>query len=603
MDRKLLSIRGIKPALLVIGMLSLIQALAIIGQALSLAEAVTLLFQGGAAEKALGPLLRFAAALAARHTAVWLQRLYAGRFAEHTGESLRSRLTVRLFERGPAYAARTGSGRIVTLTLDGIDRFRTYLELTIIRTTDMALVTALLLVAIYRLDVTSGLILTFTMPVLIGFFILLGFAARRMADKQYRNFQMLAHHFTDVLRGLATLKFLGRSRDYAQVVEQVSDRYRSATMRTLRVAFLSSFALDFFSTLSVAFVAVGLGLRLIGGGIGLEAALAVLLLAPEYFLPVRMLGSDYHASLDGKEAWAAIREVVGDDRCTDGHERSDDGYNGSQVEFHHTNVPDTTLDHATGTTADAPWIELSDVSVSGDEGMSRLSGITASLNHNHRKIGIVGMSGAGKTTLLNLLGGFLEPVSGQVRIGGQLLAGDAKLMWQRQLSLIPQSPYLFSASLADNVRFYEPDASDEQVQQALADVGLEEMVATFPHGIHERIGEGGRTLSGGQTHRVALARALVGQRSVWLLDEPTAHLDVETELELKETMLELFAGRRVFLATHRLHWMKEMDWIWVLKDGELAEAGTHEQLLAYRGVYRSMVEAAMGEVSPVETIK
>jgi len=596
MDKTLLSLRGIRPAMLVIGMLSLLQALAIIGQALSLAEAVTLLFQGGTAAEVLRPLITFVAAWVARHTAVWSQRLCAGRFAERTGETLRSKLAERLFERGPAHAARTGSGRLVTLTLDGVDRFRSYLELTVIRTTDMALVTALLLIAVYALDVASGLILTFTMPVLIGFFVLLGYAARRMADRQYRSFQVLAQHFTDVLRGLATLKFLGRSRDYAGVVEQVSDRYRTATMRTLRVAFLSSFALDFFSTLSVAFVAVGLGLRLISGGIGLEAALAVLLLAPEYFLPVRLFGSDYHASLDGKEAWTAIREVIGETRAPDasvGTSQADGRSDaGRQVE----DVPDRQPDHAARSATSAPWLELSDIHVSGEGGMSRLSGITASLGHDHRKIGIVGMSGAGKTTLLNVLGGFLEPESGQVRIAGLPLAGDAKRKWQQELSLIPQRPYLFAASIADNVRFYEPEASDEQVLQALADVGLAELVARLPHGIHERIGDGGRALSGGQAHRIALARALVGRRSVWLLDEPTAHLDVETELELKETMLKLFEGRRVFLATHRLHWMKEMDWIWVLKDGRLAEAGTHEQLLARQGVYRSMMEAAMEEV-------
>ena len=152
------------------------------------------------------------------------------------------------------------------------------------------------------------------MPVLIAFFILLGYAARRFADRQYKSYQVLARHFTDVLRGLETLRLLGRSRDFAGSVQQVSDRFRRATMRTLRVAFLSSFALDFFSTLSVAFVAVGLGLRLIDGNIDLLPALAVLLLAPDYYQPVRNLGSDYHASLDGKEAWQTIREILEEDQ-------------------------------------------------------------------------------------------------------------------------------------------------------------------------------------------------------------------------------------------------------------------------------------------------
>jgi len=595
MDKAILALRGIRPVLAAIGALSLIQAAAMIGQALGLAKAVALLFQGGTIDEAIGPLAWFAVAWVVRHSAIWLQRLCAGRFAERTGESLRLRLTERLFERGPDYVAHTGSGRLVTLALDGVDRFRAYLELTVIRTMDMALVTISVLAAVYVLDLASGLILTFTMPVLIGFFILLGYAARRMADKQWRTFQVLARHFTDVLRGLATLKFLGRSRDYAAVVEQVSDRYRSATMRTLRVAFLSSFALDFFSTLSVAFVAVSLGLRLIGGGIGLEPALAVLLLAPEYFLPVRMLGADYHASLDGKEAWTAIRDVITGDRDLDEHgaEAGSAGVGG--MDLHVAEVRDEQPYNPILPNADTPWIQLIDVEVDGEEGLPRLAGMTASVGSHIDKVGIVGMSGSGKTTLLHLLGGFLAPSSGHIRVDGRPLTGETRQKWQQQLTFIPQHPYLFSATIADNVRFYEPDASDEQVMQALADVGLGELIAALPRGIHERIGDGGRALSGGQAQRVALARALVGNRSVLLLDEPTAHLDLETELELKEIMLKVFAGRRVFLASHRLHWMKAMDWIWVLKDGRLVEAGTHEQLMARHGVYRNMLEAASGK--------
>ncbi|REK52365.1 MAG: thiol reductant ABC exporter subunit CydD [Thermobacillus sp.] len=609
MDKAILALRGIRPVLAAVGALSLIQAAAMIGQALGLAKAVALLFQGGTIDEAIGPLAWFAAAWMVRHSAVWLQRLCAGRFAERTGESLRLRLTERLFERGPDYAAQAGSGRLVTLAMDGVDRFRAYLELTVIRTMDMGLVTISVLAAVYVLDIASGLILTVTMPVLIGFFILLGFAARRMADRQWLSFQVLARHFTDVLRGLATLKFLGRSRDYAAVVEQVSDRYRSATMRTLRVAFLSSFALDFFSTLSVAFVAVSLGLRLIGGGIGLEPALAVLLLAPEYFLPVRMLGADYHASLDGKEAWTAIRDVVADERGpeervaaarisdsearTSGSAARISGAGGTELraaekreeQAHSPAGPDT----------GQAWIQLSDVKVDGEAGLPRLDGLSSSIGSHIHKVGIVGMSGSGKTTLLHLLGGFLPPSSGHIRIDGLPLTEGTRQRWQQQLTYIPQHPYLFSATIADNVRFYEPDASDEQVMRALASAGLGDLIASLPDGIHERIGDGGRSLSGGQAQRIALARALVGNRPVWLLDEPTAHLDLETELELKETMLDMFAGRRVFLASHRLHWMKAMDWIWVLKDGRLVEAGTHEELLARQGVYRNMLEAASGK--------
>lgn len=610
MDKHLLALKGVRPLMLLLGLLSLGQGLAVVVQALGLAKAITLLFHGASLREALNPLLLFALAFIARHTLVWLQRLCAGAFAESTSEDLRMRLLDRLFERGPGFTSRTGSGQLVTTALDGIGRFRTYIELFVPRTLDMMVVTGTLLTVIYMLDLTSGLILTFTMPILIAFFILLGLAARKLADKQWRSYQVLSRHFTDTLRGLETLRFLGRSRAYADTVEQVSDRYRSATMRTLRMAFLSSFALDFFSTLSVAFVAVGLGLRLIQGTVGLEAALAALLLAPEYFTPVRMLGSDYHASLDGKEAWKTIRHIIetDPDADTDADNSQISETPSPALTSASSQVPEPVYAHTpTQAPAQAPpsivsetvpaakIIEFTDVHVYSDDGHPQLAELTATLTEEMQHVGIVGMSGAGKTTLLQLLGGFLQPASGLIRLDGEPLTDATKRQWQQKLAFIPQHPYLFSRTLAHNVRFYDPDIPDDRVRQALEEVGLGELVRELPQGIMEPIGEGGRALSGGQAQRVALARALAGNRSVLLLDEPTAHLDIETELELKHAMLSIFQQRRVFLATHRLHWMMDMDWILVVDKGRLVEAGTHEQLIRSEGDYAKLWAAAKGE--------
>lgn len=581
MDKSLFrSIKGLRPVTLLLGLLSLLQAAAMIGQAWWLATAITALFRGhngNDVDSVASSLLLFFLAFAARQTIAWMIRRVSGRFAEATSEELQRSLLQHILALGPEYAARQGSGNLVTLAIDGVVRFRTYLERFIPRTLDMVLITIPLLVTVYALDVISGLILTFTLPILVGFFILLGTAARATANKQWRSYQVLSRHFTDALRGLETLRFLGRSRSYATTVSRVSDRYRGATMRTLRVAFLSSFALDFFSTLSVAFVAVGLGLRLIDGNIDLQPALAVLLLAPDYFLPVRMLGTDYHASLDGKEAWQSIREIMERDASSDRKQLASE----DKVSL--------SLD---GKLAE---IELDQVTMAGDDtsDVNRLGNLSLKLDPNVSKVGIVGASGAGKSSLLQLLSGFVEPSSGSIRINGQPLQHEFQQAWQRQIAYIPQHPHLFSATLADNVRFYEPQATDDEVIEALRIAGLEQLLHILPNGIHERIGEGGRSLSGGQASRVALARALVGGRSVLLLDEPTAHLDIETEWEVKEAMLPLFTDRRVFLATHRLHWMKEMDWVLVLQDGRLVEQGTHEQLIAIQGVYWSMLEASV----------
>lgn len=573
MDRSIFTLHGVRWIVLPLGLLSLLQAAATIGQAWWLAQAVTMLFYGHHWTEALSFLLLFWAAFGLRHTFNWLSRLISGNFAEKKSETLQCDVLHKLFMLGPRHTAKVGSGQLVTLLIDGTNRFRTYLERFIPRSLDMLLVTPSLLVAIYMLDVLSGLILTFTMPILIIFFVLLGKAAKTTADKQWKSYQVLADHFTDTLRGLETLRFLGHSKDYTATVENTSNRYRKATMRTLRVAFLSSLALDVLSTLSVAFVAVGLGLRLIDGSIDLKPALAVLLLAPDYFQPVRMLGSDYHASLDGKEAWKSFRKII--------------------RQAPRKKLPATTAPILADMDAARISLSLKDVYVAGEkEGSAPLAHISLNLDKRWQKIGIVGESGAGKTTLLNVLSGFLEPDSGVIMMNGSPLKGEFMEAWQKQLAYIPQHPHLFSASLADNVRFYEPEATDDMVLAALRAVGLAELVSQLPHGIHERIGEGFRNLSGGQAQRVALARALVGNRTVWLLDEPTAHLDIETEWELKQTMLALFKNRKVFLATHRLHWMKEMDWILVLKNGSIVEQGPHEELISRQGVYRSLFETA-----------
>ncbi|WP_090738188.1 thiol reductant ABC exporter subunit CydD [Paenibacillus sp. Mc5Re-14] len=564
MDKAWFELKGIRPVMLLLAALSLLQGAAVIAQAIFLAKAVTVFFNKNPLVMAWPSLALFFAAFAVRHTMIWLQRRTAGRFAEAAGASLRERLLARLFERGPGFAAREGSGKLVTLALDGVDRFRNYLEISIPRMIDMMAVTLLVLVYVFTLDMISGVILTTTMPILVGFFILLGLAARKQADKQWRSYRLLSHHFTDSLRGLQTLRFLGRSRAHGESVGKVSDQYRTATMRTLRVAFLSSFALDFFSMLSVAFVAVGLGLRLISGSVGLEAALAVLILAPEYFMPIRQLGSDYHASLDGKEAWGAIRSIlVAEDETIEPKTANDKG-----LDITGQNI-----------------LKLSDVCFLNEDGSARLEHVSASVEPHMNMIGIVGASGAGKTTLLSLLGGFSDPTSGELILNGCRLSVDTKAEWQRHIAYIPQHPYLFSATLADNIRFYEPEASNQQVKWAIDAVGLRELVNGLPGGLNESIGEAGRTLSGGQAQRIALARALLSNRPIILLDEPTAHLDIETEWELKQTILSVLKHKRMFLATHRLHWMPDMDCVWMMNQGRLEEVGSHQQLVAQKGEY------------------
>lgn len=579
MGKDLLGYKGVKTVFLVVAVCTLAQSMAIILQAKWLAEVISALFAGSSLQEQYSKMVLFLLAFLARHAIGLLQQGIAQRFAEETGTDLRKQLMDKLFHMGPRFVRSEGTGNVVTLVLEGIAKFRKYAELTIPRMMGMAFTPALVWLYVFYIDRISAVILLVTMPILIIFLILVGLAARKQTERQLHTYRMLSNHFVDSLRGLETLKFLGQSRRHSESIGEVSESYRKATMRTLRVAFLSSFALDFFTMLSVAVVAVNLGLRLINGGLELLPALTILILAPEYFLPVRMVGADFHATLDGKQAGEAIQEMIKDEPNSSPVNGQTSGDN---------NAPEPVLNWK-----DSSELELSGISMRHDEsGPASLEGVSFRLKGRGR-IGIVGESGAGKSTLIDILGGFLAPTNGEVMLDGVKLQNTASEAWRKNVTYIPQHPYLFGASLADNVRFYAPDASWTEVERAVEAAGLTAVAASLPNGLDEMIGGGGRSLSGGQAQRVAMARAFLSQRPVLLLDEPTAHLDIETEYELKETLVSLFQDKWVFLATHRLHWMTEMDYILVMDQGRLAEAGTHEQLMARKGVYYGLITSQM----------
>ncbi|HEB2435334.1 thiol reductant ABC exporter subunit CydD [Bacillus cereus] len=536
--------------------ISILEAFSIIAQTIFLARAITFLFHGETVQTILSEVVYFGIAFAARNIVVRTSQILVERFAEKTGSLLRKQLIEAYFTLGPRYVQTVGTGHLVTLSIEGIEKFKTYIELTIPKMIRSSIVPGLIVLYVFTLDIESGIILVVTIPIVIIFMILLGLAAQKMADSQYEIYRVLSNHFVDTLKGLETLKYLGKSEQHEGKIEKVSKRYRKATMRTLRVAFLSSFALDFFTSLSIAFVAVGLGIRLIDGTIILLPALTILILAPEYFLPIKQVGANYHATLDGQIAMEQIEEILQQQKGIQKKDLNEDiVWNASSS------------------------LKLQDIKVNNTESEKAiLEGINFTWEGNGA-IGVIGESGAGKSTLIDVLAGFLSPSSGKMLVNGLEVDGSTREDWQKNIAYIPQQPYIFPLSLKDNIRFYETNATDEEVERVINEVGLRSLVTSLPNGMHERIGEGGRMLSGGQEQRVAMARALLSKKPIILLDEPTAHLDIETEFEIKQAMLRLFNGKLVFLATHRLHWMKHMDHILILNKGEMKESGTYEELL------------------------
>ncbi|USL15422.1 MULTISPECIES: thiol reductant ABC exporter subunit CydD [Bacillus cereus group] len=554
--RGLPSYPGSRVLYVVLTIISVLEAISIIAQTVFLARAITFLFQGETVQSVLNETVYFGITFAVRHMLVRISQVLVERFAEKTGSLLRKQLIEAYFTLGPRYVQTAGTGHLVTLSIEGIEKFKTYIELTIPKMIRSSIVPGLIVLYVFTLDIESGVILVVTIPIVIIFMILLGLAAQKMADSQYETYRVLSNHFVDTLKGVETLKYLGKSKQHEGKIEKVSKRYRKATMRTLRVAFLSSFALDFFTSLSIAFVAVGLGIRLIDGTIVLLPALTILILAPEYFLPIKQVGANYHATLDGQLAMEQIEEILQQQK---------------EIETKESNV-----DIIWNSTSN---LKLQDVKVKIDESEKAiLEGINFTWEGSGT-IGVIGESGAGKSTLIDVLAGFLTPSGGKMIVNGVEIDGATREDWQRNIAYIPQQPYIFPLSLKDNICFYETNTTDEEVERVINEVGLHSLVTSLPNGLYERIGEGGRMLSGGQEQRVAMARALLSKKPIILLDEPTAHLDIETEFEIKQSMLRLFEGKLVFLATHRLHWMKQMDHILILNKGKMIESGTYEELL------------------------
>lgn len=547
------------------------ESIAIIAQAYFLARAITNLFDRMPISDAFASIGLFFIAYMIRYVLSHVQAAIAEKFALQTATMLREKVFHTYFNRPASKIQKLGTGYIITLAMEGVDHVKAYVEIIGIRMIKTFILPIMIVVFTYTIDKKSAFFFIVTVPVIIIFMILLGIAAQKMADKQYVTYKRLSNHFIDSLRGLETLTYLGEAKRHGKQIGRVSDDYRQATMKTLRIAFLSSFALDFFTSLSIAFIAVGLGLGLIDGNVLLMPALTILILAPEYFSPIKQVGKDYHATLDGQIAMGEINQFIEDDTDI------------AKVTDSQTSIP--TWSHASS-------LQLENVTITVEDKVLLES---VSMTAKHGLNGIIGTSGAGKTTILQVLAGRIEPTAGTVKINGQTVDTLHDAAWSEQLAYIPQHPYIFPLSLADNIRFYQPNASNENVEAIVTDIGLRLFVDNLPNGIHEKIGEGGRILSGGQEQRIAIARALLSEKQIILLDEPTAHLDIETEYEIKQLVLGLFADKFVFLATHRLHWMKEMKQIYMLDAGEIVATGTHASLVNQPGPYKEFLNWRRGD--------
>jgi len=437
---------------------------------------------------------------------------------------LRRDLLRHTLDLGPAWLAGERTGELSLTATRGMRSLHAYYFRYLPQAAAAAVIPLLLLVWMATQDWLSLVVviaLVVAVPLSMIYF---GREATRRSERQWRRLSSLAGRFLQLVEGLPTLRAFGREAQGRREVEGANDGVRSATMRTLRIAFLSALSMDMIAGFGVGFVAMVLGLRLLWGQLGLQTAMAVLLVAPEIFIPLRRAGAEFHASTEGQTAAGRVLGVL------------DTASRSARVQ---------------GPPAHSSSPALLDVSglVVEYEHRSRPALVAFSLHvPAGARVALTGPSGSGKSTVLAALLGFVTPQDGTIAVGERLAGADPT--WRDHFSWLPQRPHLFNASLAENLRLGAPDASDDEVRAVLDAVGLAEFVSGLPAGLQSAVGHDGLSLSAGERQRVALARALLRPAPVLLLDEPTASLDPPTAARLSQAVEPWLSGRSVVVAAH-----------------------------------------------------
>jgi ATP-binding cassette, subfamily C, bacterial CydD len=549
LDPRLLSrTKSARPLLTVDIALGIGTALAVLVQASMLARIVARAFDGVPIQRLWPEFAALVLAFAWRGGCAWGMEIAGRRAAWSVLSELRLALAAKRLRSQPVAIDGAGNAEIAAVAVQGVDALEGYFARYLPQAVLASVVPFLVIAWVAVVDWELALIMLLTLPLVPVFMWLIGRYTEQRTRERWLALRRLSSHFLDVVRGLPTLRAFGRASDEVATLAMVSDRYRATTMETLRVSFLSGSVLELAATVGVALVAVTAGVRLVGGDLGLQAGLVVLVLAPELYLPFRRLGAEYHASADGlavAERMFALLDAP-DAVPVSGSRQAPSPAHAAvrfeRVSFAYPARP-------------VPVLDGLDLELAPGEAVA-----------------LVGESGAGKSTTGALLLGLLEPGSGRISVGGVDLSACDIEAWRRLTAWVPQHPTLLRGTVADNIRLGDPDASDARVREAAALAGAHAFIVGLPDGYETRVGDGERSLSPGERRRIGLARAFLRDAPLVILDEPTADLDPGSVAVVSAAVDRLRRGRTMLLIAHRPELVRHADRVVHLVDGRAARS-------------------------------
>ncbi|WP_024612393.1 thiol reductant ABC exporter subunit CydD [Pseudoalteromonas sp. TB64] len=491
--------------------------------------------------------------------------------------AMRQTLLNKLALLGPSYIEQHGQGATLNTLHNGVEALHDYYAKYLPGVAYSALIPLAILIVIFPTDYKAGLIFLLTAPLIPFFMILVGSKAEALNQKRWKQLAVLGNYFFDRVQGLTQLKLFNATQIELKQIAKISDDFRHATLDVLKIAFLSSFALEFLATISVALVAVIIGFRLFFGTLDFATGFVVLLLAPEFYLPLRQLGSHYHARLQGISAAADMLIILNAPLPND--------------EEMAVSTPINNL--ALNTTNSISITDLNFIYPDSNEGIKNIN-LTLP---NKGLVALVGASGSGKSTLFDCLLGFHPEVINHISINENTLNSSQINQLQNNIAWIPQKATLFYDSIAANIKLAKPSATQQELEHAAQQAGALEFINALPDGFNTLIGEQGEGLSGGQKQRIALARAFIKQAPVLVLDEPTAHLDSQTEQLIQNAINEYAKNNLVLVIAHRLNTVQHANNIIVMRDGEIIEQGNFNELTNKNGEFTNLLKTAQQGVA------